>query len=121
MALPNLTDKEWEQVDKLTDKQGFSLEEAIQMVKDDKAIDKGEKLFDLPPELEEGARKARRADTRKNTRKPNDDKRAILSALIDATNALPQVDKMSIENVERIFNFEYNGTLYRVVLSAPRK
>lgn len=118
MDKSKLTEKEWARVDELTD-QDFSMQEAIDIVLADRAIDKGEKLFELAPELEAGAKKARRAEGRKNTRKPNEDKRTIMEMLINAVSA--SADNLSIENAERIFNFTYNGTQYRVTLSAPRK
>ena len=107
MDKSKLTEKEWARVDELTD-QDFSMQEAIDIVLADRAIDKGEKLFELSPELEAGAKKARRADGRKNTRKPNEDKRTIMEMLINAVSA--SADNLSIENAERIFNFTYNGT-----------
>lgn len=93
------------------------MKEAIDIVIADREIDHGEKLFELSPELEEGAKKARRAEGRKNTRKPNEDKRAIMELLMAPFHD----NELQIENQERIFNFKFNGTLYRVTLSAPRK
>jgi len=117
MSKPQLTEKEWKRVDELTDKD-FSMQEAIEIVIADRAIDKGEKLFELSAELEAGAKKARRADGRKNTRKPNEEKRLLIQSFI---NALPdEATELSIENAERIFYFVYNDTRYKVVLSAPR-
>lgn len=118
MSKPQLSEKEWAKVDELTDKD-YCMEEAIAMVIADRAIDRGEKLYELSAELEAGAKKARRADGRKNTRKPNDDKRFIIQTLIDA---LPdEATELSVENAERIFYFVYNEIRYKVVLSAPRK
>ena len=37
----------------------ISIEEVLEMQKVDKEIDKGQKHFDLPPDLEKGAKKAR--------------------------------------------------------------
>lgn len=115
-----MTEKEWAKVDELTEKD-FSMQEAIEIVIADREIDHGEKLFELSPELETGAKKARRADGRKNTRKPNKDKRFIMETLLNAIQAEECFVNLNIENQERIFNFQYNKTLYRVTLSAPRK
>lgn len=113
-----LSEKEWAKVDEFTDKD-YSMQEAIEMVIADRAIDKGEKLYELSAELEAGAKKARRADGRKSNRKPNDEKRFLIQSFIDA---LPdEATELSIENAERIFYFVYNETRYKVVLSAPRK
>ena len=51
------------------EKWGCTREEAIQLIADDDAIDKGAKLFELDPELAKGAKKARQAD-RKVTTEP---------------------------------------------------
>jgi len=118
---PNLTEKEWERVDELVEKNDFSMQEAIDIVIADREIDKGAKMFELAPELEAGAKKARRAEGRKNTRKPNDAKRALMEVLTDAIASTDGVSALNIENAERIFNFSYNGVQYRVTLSAPRK
>lgn len=120
MAKEKLTAKEWERVDELVDNSDFSLQEAIDMVIADRAIDKGEKLYELSPELEVGAKKARRAEGRKNTRKPNEDKREILAQMESAIADIGATE-INVENIERIFNFVYNNTRYRVTLSAPRK
>lgn len=97
------------------------MQEAIEIVIADRDIDHGEKLFELSPELEAGAKKARRAEGRKNTRKPNDDKRELMEILVNAIQENENVENLNIENVERIFNFKFKGTMYRVTLAAPRK
>ena len=55
----------------------------------DKRIDRGEKLFELDPELEAGAKKARQADRKPAERKPREkkqdtDKETLLNALFSA-------------------------------------
>ena len=98
----------------------ISREEAIQVIADDEAIDRGEKLFELDIELQEGAKKARRGErkqttTAKRERKPNDEKRMILESLLRAVDA-----ECSVLNAEREFTFTYNGTKYTVTLACPR-
>ena len=100
----------------------------------DKQIDRGEKLFDLDPELEAGAKKARQADRKPTERKPKEkkvdnDKKFLLSFLMDSlstiwvntdqgtTNACFNFETI---NPEREFVFTYKGKKYKVVLSAPR-
>lgn len=113
--------------------QGYTEEEIEDMLKADREIDRGADLFPLDPELEKGAKKARRADrtdTPKKAnreRKPNDDKRFLIDALVWAvTTDIEQAgDKVlatdvEIVNTEREFLFTYNGTKYKVVLSVPR-
>jgi hypothetical protein len=104
----------------------ISREEAIQVIEDDKAIDKGEKLFDLDPELEKGAKKARQADRKKSTepikreKKPKPEKEEICSAMMNGLAAIGVTD-FEISNPEREFVFHKDGTKYKVTLACPRK
>ena len=113
--------------------QGYTEEEIEDMLKADREIDRGADLFPLDPELEKGAKKARRADrtdTPKKAnreRKPNDDKRFLIDTLVwavttDIEQAGDNVLATDVEiiNTEREFLFTYNGTKYKVVLSVPR-
>ena len=91
----------------------------------DKRIDRGEKLFDLDPELEAGAKKARQADRKPTERKPrekkqDDDKLILLEQLANAINASPIHAQCEIVNPEREFSFTYNGKKYKVIMSCPR-
>jgi hypothetical protein len=91
----------------------------------DKRIDRGEKLFDLDPELEAGAKKARQADRKPAERKPrekkqDDDKLILLEQLTNAINASPIHAQCEIVNPEREFSFTYNGKKYKVIMSCPR-
>ena len=108
----------------------ITLEEAKQLQETDKAIDRGAKLFELPPELEAGARKARRADRKKpvavkRERKPDEDKRDLIQYLEDklenAHHYDMDLDNITITNPEREMEFTYNGTKYRLTLMRPRK
>lgn len=104
---------------------GCSREEAIQLIEDDKRIDKGEKLFELDPELEKSAKKARQADRKVSTtpvkreKKAKPEKAEICSAMMDGLKSLG-VDDFNITNVEREFLFVHNGTKYKVTLACPR-
>ena len=106
--------------------QGYTEEEIEDMLKADREIDRGADLFPLNPELEKGAKKARRADrtdTPKKAvreRKPNEDKRILLEQLVNAIGGSPIHAQCEITNQEREFLFTYNGTKYKVVLSVPR-
>ena len=116
------TEKEWKRIDELVDTLGISIDEAKQMLLDDKAIDKGEKLFELSAELEAGAKKARQADRkvgeRKKTRKADEDKALLTNTLF--SSILPICETYKVTNAEREFEFTYNGRKFKVVLSAPR-
>jgi len=113
--------------------QGYTEEEIEDMLKCDQEIDRGADLFPLSAELEKGAKKARRADrtdTPKKAnreRKPNDDKRFLIDALVwavttDIEQAGDNVLATDVEiiNPEREFLFTYNGTKYKVTLACPR-
>lgn len=114
-------------------KLGLTDEEIANVLATDKEIDQGTKHFELAEELKPGAKKARRAD-RTDTpkpahreRKPNEDKRFLLSALVWAmTTDIDQAGDnvlatdVEITNPEREFLFTYNGIKYKVVLSVPR-
>ena len=111
-------------------KQGYTEEEIADMLKCDQEIDRGADLFPLSADLEQGAKKARRADRtdtpKPRERKPNEDKRFLLRVLL---NALASHDdegfgeefQSETVNPEREFLFMYNGIKYKVVLSAPRR
>ena len=104
---------------------GISREEAIQLIEDDKAIDRGAKLFELDPELEKGAKKARQAErkvnptTAKREKKAKPEKAEICSAMMDGLRVLG-VSDFNITNPEREFVFVHNGTKYKVTLACPR-
>ncbi len=104
---------------------GLTREEALQMIEDDRAIDKGAKLFELDPELEKGAKKARQADRKANStpikreKKAKPEKQEICCAMMDGLQALG-VDDFTINNPEREFVFTHNGTKYKVTLACPR-
>ena len=107
-------------------KAGFTEEEIADILKCDKAIDQGAKLFELDEDLKPGAKKARRADrtdTPKQAtreRKEDVDKGVLLEQLANAIGASPIHAKCEIVNPEREFLFTYNGRKFKVVLSCPR-
>lgn len=119
-----LTPKEQKVFDSMLDL-GCTEEEAYEVIEADRKIDKGEKLFELDPELEKGAKKARQAPRKANAtptkreRKEDTDKRILIQFL---TNALTNGDitKYEITNPERQIDFEFSGRKFRIVLSAPR-
>lgn len=106
-------------------KLGLSENEIAEVLADDKKIDQGERLFELPDELKQGAKKARQADRKatatatKREKKVDDDKQFIISLLAETLN--PHSDSgIEIVNNEREFTFSYNGTKYRITLAKPR-
>ena len=100
-----------------------SREEAVQLIKDDEAVDKGLPLpWDLTPEQAKEARKARRADGRKvtssvaRTRKENPVKRAVIASLAECLQAYDP----TISNAEKAIDFTIDGVSYTVTLTAHR-
>lgn len=108
---------------------GLTDEEIAKVFADDEKIDKGQKLFDLPPDLEKGAKKARNAGNCKGYTKPKESakaedrqKRFLIDIISNALNGhILGGCSMEITNPEREINFEYNGRKFKIVLSCPRK
>ena len=110
---------------------GLTEEDVADVLECDKRIDKGEKLFELPEELEKGAKKARSAGncngyTKANReKKVDEDKRELIYIIKNAlTNPLCgnlPVENLEIANPEREMTFTHNGKKYKIVLSCPRK
>lgn len=98
-------------------------ETAKEIMETDKRIDKGEKLFELPEELKQGAKKARMSGNTKGYTKTNREKKAdpekgkLIGDLLDG---IGYAENVKIVNREREFTFEYKGRKYKVVLSCPR-
>ena len=115
-------------------KLGLSDAEIEQVLADDKRIDKGEKLFELTAEQEKASKQARKADRAptvykldntagKRSKKVNTDKQYLIKAIVSGLKTYcGLLDENSVEvvNPERELIFHYNGTKYKVVLSAPR-
>ena len=109
----------------------ISREEAIQLIEDDKRIEKKKKLFSLTPEQEKASKKARSAgrkpkttvykfDTTKRKKPENKNKSDLISVI---TGALTEhgAENLELINPEREFTFTMDGTKYKIVLSLPRK
>lgn len=102
-------------------------ETAKEILETDKRIDKGEKLFELPKELEKGAKKARNAGNCKGytkstnrEKKVDDTKRGLIELLTSVIAEQPACNSLTVENPEREFNFLWGGKKYKIVLSCPR-
>lgn len=114
-----------EKIKCLMENLGCDYETAKQVVLDDERIDKGEKLFEQTAEQKANSKKYRQGDRKptvykldKRERKADVDKREIIQTLDDALCDL--VDNVTVTNIERQIDFEFNGRKFRVVLSAPR-
>jgi hypothetical protein len=103
---------------------GLSEEEVADVLDTDRRIDKGEKLFDLPKELEEGAKKARMSGNcngytkTAREKKVDEDKKFLMEIITDEISNHAQC--FTIVNAERELTFTYNGKKYKIVLSCPR-
>ena len=111
------------QIAKLMKSLGISREEAIELMEEDRRIDRGEKLYELDPELEKGAKKARQADRKKTEvkreKKAKPEKAEICSAMMNGLRELG-VGEFEIINAEREFIFHKDGVKYKVTRACPR-
>ena len=104
-----------------------SYEDAVQVIEDDEAIDKGERL-DWEPTIEE-EKEMRKATRLKVDRKPSGerkprereadtDKREIVAKVAEA---MGQYENVEIANVEREVTFVIDGAEYSLTLTKHRK
>ena len=104
-----------------------SYEDAVQVIEDDEAIDKGERL-DWEPTIEE-EKEMRKATRLKVDRKPSGErkprereadnvKREIVAKVAEAMGAYENVE---IANVEREVTFVIDGAEYSLTLTKHRK
>ena len=113
-------------IQKLMEVLDLTEDEAKQLIADDEAIDKGEKLFELNADQKQVEKKMRQADrkvdaygkTTKRERKADEDKAFLLNELFKSI--LPICETYEIANGEREFTFTYHEKKYKVVLSMPR-
>ena len=96
---------------------------------DDKAIDRGEKLFELTQEQKQVEKRMRLAGVRRKPvvppsgpppRKEDFDKRFLIDGLGDWLH-FHECENVTATNLERQIDFEFRGRKMRLVLSAPRK
>ena len=120
--------KDTEQLHRIMENLQCSEAEAAEIMAYDKAVERGEKTpHDLTPAQNKVAQSYTRTGTRKPTvykfekkeRKPNEPKRDLINLL--AGTLAQNAEDVEITNPERQIDFVFNGTKYRIVLSAPRK
>ena len=120
--------KDTEQLHRIMENLQCSEAEAAEILEYDKAVERGEKTpHDLTPAQNKVAQSYARTGTRKPTvykfekkdRKPNEPKRELIEMLAAALTQ--SAESLEITNPERQIDFSFNGTKYRIVLSAPRK
>ena len=116
-----------EQIQKMMKTLGLTEQEARELLADDAKIDKGQKMaFDLTPEQEKNAKKARATGSKKPTaykfekrkRKENTEKRDILKALFELAEDC--WDNAELVNPERQVDFHLNGNHYSITLTCHR-
>ena len=122
-----MTKAEKENQIKALENLGLTAEEIAEVLADDEKIEKGAKLFELPDELKEGAKKARNAGncngyTKANREKKVDtDKREIINLIAETVENLTDEGTVYINNPEREIEFVKGSRKYKIVLSCPRK
>lgn len=125
------TDAEEKKIYNLIRKLGLSYQEAEAVVLDDKAIDKGEKLFELTEEQKKVAKKMTNFDTKniKNDQKrtvnraKNATKGAIIAEIAQflSENSQFSIENLEIINEERQFGFKIGENAYEITLTQKRK
>ena len=107
-------------------------QEALQILEDDKKIDRGGKLFEQTPEQKKNSKKARgngqpkkvptvyTFDTTKRKKKENLTKQSLIT---DIKNLLEEkgISDIEVTNIERQIDFKVDNVRYRIVLSSPKK
>ena len=112
-------------------KMGLTDEEAKEVISADKAIDKGEKLFELTEEQKQVEKKYKNTHTRTvktaygqtqtKERKTDPDKRTLIDALAEKLENYADGGKVNITNAEREIELVFHDRKFKIVLSAPRK
>ena len=106
-------------------KLGIDRNEAEQMWLDEQEDNLPELTEEQKAVEKEMMRADRKVETtpRKRERKPDEDKRALIAAIVDCLLTAPadEVEDVTITNPEREIEFVYNGNRYRLTLAKPRK
>lgn len=120
-----------EKIEKLMKNLSISREEALELLADDKRIDKGEKLFELTPEQKKVAKKMTITTSATKTKvdaygkktqrakKVDSDKELLVKLVVESLTS--KIQNLEITNPEREINFTYNNRKFKIILSAPRK
>lgn len=120
-----------EQIAKLMKNLDLTREEALEVIASDKAIEKGEKLFELTTEQKKAEKQARTTTSTKSKvdaygkksareKKVNNEKLELIEILQKAL-AENGCEIVATTNPEREFEFKKGDTKYKIVLSVPRK
>ena len=104
-------------------------EEAIEIIKDDDAIDHGEKLFELTAEQKKNVKQVTKLGYRKGNstktkreRKRDKEKEYIINNMCNLINTICDCETTEIINGERQIDWTTTeGRRFRIILSCPRK
>lgn len=115
-------------IKEIMEKLDCSRDEAIEILKDDDAIEHGEKLFELTDEQKAVSKQARGVSRKpakqkaKRERKPDEEKRHLIQMFRVLIEGMEDSDRVEITNIERQIDWTTSeGRRFRVVLSCPRK
>jgi len=108
---------------------GCSYEEACQIIKDDEAIEKGEKLFEQTAEQKKATKQMASAgggkhkEKTKRERKPDADKATLIKAIDEGLRkaGVPFIGSDLTQQNTADLSFEFNGNSYTVKLIKHRK
>lgn len=108
---------------------GCSREEAIQIIKDDEAIEKGEKLFEQTAEQKKATKQmtsvggGKHKERAKRERKVDADKAILIKAMDEGLRkvGVPYIGEYSVPQNTAELSFEFNGNSYTVKLIKHRK
>lgn len=107
----------------------ISREDAIDIIKCDEQIDKGQKLFELTDEQKQAEKKMRGGAKAVNAygrtvtkeKKVDEDKAHLMKLIETVIKYNDKVTDFDLTNPEREINFKYGDRKFKIVLSAPRK
>ena len=121
-----MTKAEKMQMQRIMEKLDCDEEAAKEIIETDKRIDKGEKLFELPEELKQGAKKARMAGNcngytkTERAKKVDRQKQFIIETISRALTDHLGGSVHEITHPEREILVEYCNRKFKIVLSCPR-
>ena len=117
-----------EKIKLMMNKLGLTREEAIELINDDKEVDRMTRMTDIQSDLTEEQKKASKKaknvsrgvseKSTKRKKKVDNTKKMLIETL---KNSLEMATDFEILNDEREFTFIVNGEKFKVVLSKPKK
>lgn len=120
-----------EKIDNIVDSLGCSIAEAEQIIADDKAIDKGERMpFDLTKEQEKAAMKLANVKEHKKpavykwdkkTRKENPTKKELIEFIKTALDEYADLKDLTVVNAERQISFGLGDEKFELTLVQKRR